>query len=516
MITKLNASKNKSKIVLFGLLAFVIVYFMYNLRRVLALAPDFVLAFCTTAVVLSVAVAVSFWLIFKKQKNFVYILVAWVIGLSVFYLVIFPPFTVPDEVTHYLTSYRISNYFLFNFSQASNEMVIIRDCDREFILKLDRFISADYIKSFYSSFSVFADNTAKAEVVADNAATNVPFGYIFSGFGIAIARLFKLSPFFTFVFGRCANIAAFTAMLVFAIKRMPIGKLVIASVSLLPIVLHLAASFSYDAITIAYAFCFIAQVMHIKKQDTVASKKDIALLLLFSILLAPSKLVYLPVVFVLLIIPTERFGLTPKKANVIKYGCLLITLVVFLLLQTPNFIGTVNDTETGLGAEPAYSLSWILANPLESLNILIDTFKEFGLNYVYQMFSRTLSWLNVELPLTICVAFAIIIFASFIKRKDETFTVDFTQKAWILLCVIGSALLVMLSMFIAVTPNNCPVILGVQGRYFIPLFFPLYLVLRNKFVIANKNIDKYLAVALVAISAVAASEVFTIIISPIA
>ena len=51
------------------------------------------------------------------------------------------------------------------------------------------------------------------------------------------------------------------------------------------------------------------------------------------------------------------------------------------------------------------------------------------------------------------------------------------QRVWILLLVGASAVLIWTSMYVAFTPPGADTISGVQGRYFLPLFWPLYLLL---------------------------------------
>lgn len=508
------ANKNRKLLSLCALFLGVIVYLLYNVRRVIVGDQGFVAVFCVFSAILSVAVGVSFWAIFKKQIDFIKVLTVWVIGLLFVYFFIFPPATVPDERAHYLSAYRISNYFLFDFSQVTNPSLIIRECDMDYANNLSLNVSPDYIKSFYSDVSVFADNTAKIEWLTEDSSGNAPFGYVFAAFGIAVARLLRLSPFCTFMLPRLMNVLAFCIMLRFAVRKIPVGKLAILSITLLPIVLHLAASLSYDAITIAYAFCFMAEVMHIKNGKTKADKKNIIALLCFAMLLAPSKLVYLPLIFIMLTIESNRFSDNAKKAKIIKYSCILGTLLFFLALQIPTFLSTVADTQTGIGTVPSYTIGFIIENPFATLKIFRDTILKFGASYFVQMFSKTLGWLNVDVPIILCGAFMITTVTSFLKRENETLKVEFCEKIWILVCIIGSVGLIMLSMFIAVTPSDSPVIHGVQGRYFIPLMLPFYFIFRNKFITVRPSLDKYIAAALIALSAIAASELFTIVVSP--
>lgn len=132
--------------------------------------------------------------------------------------------------------------------------------------------------------------------------------------------------------GRTANLIVFALLAALAVKAAPFGRRVFAAAALLPMTLHLAASFSRDSLLLGLAFAFTALCMQAIfgcKDGTVLPVRLWLPLAVFGILLAPAKLVYLPLAALFLLIPNSRFGQSAatKKAAYLA-GCVLLALSI--------------------------------------------------------------------------------------------------------------------------------------------------------------------------------------------
>ena len=58
----------------------------------------------------------------------------------------------------------------------------------------------------------------------------------------------------TLLLGRLANLLLFAALALWAVRWAPFGRRVLAAAALLPMTLHLAASFSRDSVLLGLAF----------------------------------------------------------------------------------------------------------------------------------------------------------------------------------------------------------------------------------------------------------------------
>ena len=106
--------------------------------------------------------------------------------------------------------------------------------------------------------------------------------------------------------GRLANLLLFAALSALSVRAAPFGKRVFTAAALLPMTLHLAASFSRDAPLLGCSFAFTALLLDAAfgpDRDKALSPARLAALLLCGVVLAPGKLVYLPLAALLLLVP---------------------------------------------------------------------------------------------------------------------------------------------------------------------------------------------------------------------
>ena len=107
--------------------------------------------------------------------------------------------------------------------------------------------------------------------------------------------------------------------------------------------LHLAASFSRDAPLLGLCFAFTALLLDAAfgpEKQKALSPARLALLLGCGVLLAPGKLVYLPLAALLLVVPAARLG---RHAKAKKCGYLAICLALALLLNTGLLADTLHS-----------------------------------------------------------------------------------------------------------------------------------------------------------------------------
>ena len=452
------------------------------------------LYFLSFALFAMLCVFVSYFYIVKKQIDISNICTIGLIAIGVVYTIMFLPGAVPDERVHFYSSYELSNYFSFNFEQAGTSNLIMRESDVGFVTStLKHLLNEDYYAEIKNGFSWFSAQNALVEYGGHNTmgGSNAPLGYIFSALGIAIARMFKFSPTLLYFFGRFFNVVSYALMVRWAIKRIPYGKMAIFAISFLPMNLHLMASYSYDAQIVAFVMLFVAQVLYMREKEDNISIKDIIVCSVFAILVGTSKLVYIPLVLLVFIIPKEKFGFSFKKTLLTKVMIFAIAVIFMIITQLGNLLETVTDVEVSWSGEDARSVSWILQNPLHAIKVYVDTIFVRGDFYLDSLVGYSLGFFQITVPGYCYIPFFGFLIYSFMSRSGEKSQICFGNKLWMTLLVIASIMLTLTSMMIAWTPLSYSTIEGVQGRYFIPLLIVVYLILRNKFIAVSPKTDKY-------------------------
>lgn len=247
-------------------------------------------------------------------------------------------------------------------------------------------------------------------------------------------------------------------------------------------------SCSPDAITISIAFLFIAYTLKLSLQEDKIKIIELVVLTILGIILSLCKIVYLPIILLIFIIPKEKFK--SLKIKLILLVCILIvcTLInlTWLNIASKYLVGYKNN-------KSASQVEYILNNPVEYIKILVYTINQNFDNYIVSMVGNSLTWSGRVSISTITVYFLLgcfIISNIFEKRKEWS-------NSQMFVCICGSVLTVLLiftSLYVQWTAKNKYIIDGVQGRYFIPIL-PLSIIISTKlFQVEKFNNEKIIKI----------------------
>ena len=263
---------------------------------------------------------------------------------------------------------------------------------------------------------------------------------------------------------RLANLLSYLTLIWLAIRLIPLGKWILLILAVSPMALFQAATISPDAISNGIGFLFIAGSLRFAKLEELGWRELGGLaLLIFLLFLGKLNLVAL-VILPFLLIPPSRFA--HKKL----YGSLLaITLVLFLIeVAGWNWIASSSSSSMVTDqADISGQLLHILSDPFAFLIMLLKDPVINGWNYI-------LGWTNGygyyywTPPLIVSLLYLLsLAFVLFMDSPSETRTGQFHV---ILVLVFATGYLAtVLPLYTSFTPLGSEVILGVQGRYFVPL-----------------------------------------------
>lgn len=481
----------------------VLVFFLYGVQRIKMMGyPQPTNTILIGLLLAAGALGIIFilllhWFSFCKNIRIERLFLFSAIVLSLAYMVFFAPISVPDEQAHYLSAYRLSNYFLFHFGQMGNQDLLIRSADLQFfkVFSTSGTLDAERYIQTIKGFSIFVDSSDIVTYSA-NAVTNVPLGYLASALGIALGRLLHLGSLPVFYLGRMFNMAQYIVLAYVSMRRIPFGKIVIFIISLFPMTLHLCASYSYDCMIIGVSMLFVSEVLRMIYGDSV-SRGQLIFCAVLCFVLAPSKLVYTPLLFLVLLIPAEKIKRVFPHPNVLKVLLIVVGILGLLVGQLGSLASYVS-TDSGAAyvewaGQEGYTLSWVLQNPVVTVVIFINTVLSMGDFYLSSLLGGSLGWLQITVPDLLCLPFAALFcLACLKKRQEEETPLGFLPKCWTLLLVLGCCGLILASMFLSWTPISSNVILGAQGRYFLPLLPALFLLLRSNAVTVDAKMDRHI------------------------
>lgn len=410
--------------------------------------------------------------------------------LGTCYSFVFTPFSVPDESYHYRATYAYSDILL---GKVTDDSVLVMRMDDNQVAE-GIALNASQYASEREHFQVFSTNQETIEVPADgyySIASNLPQVRILSALGLTLGQLVGLSGFLTFMLGRLFNFLGFALLVYAAVRITPLGKQVFMGCALLPMTLHVAASYSYDAVGIGLAFLLTALCLKAIYDPGLISKKLLIAIAITGILLAPWKMIYALLMGLVFLIPKERF-VNPRQSKYIKAAICFVVVAVLLLLKLTALTAITGITSTGgdgldhRGEETGtfYSLNDIISDPLSVAFLFVNTLFNQADFYYQTTIGGSLGWFQVGIasPWVLVAAFTILLLATvFISPADDK-VLSLKRRLISLLIVVAGGVSVIMAMFMGWTFNSEAVIQGVQGRYFIPLLPLALLVLRTSLI----------------------------------
>ena len=222
---------------------------------------------------------------------------------------VFPPTTVPDETHHYLSSYWLADCLQGQASFADSSSFPMRGSDWQMLSGSSNSISYDSYKVIFEDFELFdsSDKVYEASYSFSLGSENV-VAKLGSILAIVLGKALGLGAYPVFYLGRLLNSVYFILLTLAAYRLIPFAKNIIVCISLLPMTLHLAASFSYDSGIIGLALLLTALLCRSIVQDGSISSKELIAIGICVVFLAPCKLIYTPIGLLFFLIPKERFG----------------------------------------------------------------------------------------------------------------------------------------------------------------------------------------------------------------
>ncbi len=426
--------------------------------------------------------------------------------MGIIYLFVIPPYATPDEVAHINSAYHVSNVILHTTGEnEGGEIIAKRMCDtEEFSSTINR---GTYNHLIDSLFQETGDTSMKEK----HCVYTTPYlVYFVSGTGIAFARLLHMNWAGVLLMGGFFNVSFFVGMMYYAMKKLPFGKIALFAICMMPMTLQQTSSFSYDQMAITMAFLVTSLALRFAYGEEPVKKSEIVVYILASAMLVISKGgAYSAIVFLPFLLMFSKEKLTKK--NLLYAGGFTAGMALILLRGkiASFFAGSAASVTSAVDAVTehegayiawadsyAYGLSELLHQPRLFLQLLINTFQTNMDFYMESMIGSHLGWLTIKVATVYLIGFIAVLLLGVLLQEGEPVGIRMKDRfgMWVIgASAIGASMMAMLLYW---TPKETGSILGVQGRYFIPVLFLMALTLRNKAVVFKKNLNKVLVLTL--------------------
>lgn len=379
--------------------------------------------------------------------------------------ILVPQLSVNDENAHFYRSYSLTEG---NF--------LGKNCHypKETIRKI-----VDSEKRIYS-FDISQKNSDyTTKHICGSAGGYYPFMHLPQGVGIIMGKVIYDSPTLMVLLGRLTNLLFFTGSMYLIIKYVRIGKWVFFAIGLLPIMIHTAASLSYDTFNAVAILAFIAIIINLFGQKKPLSKKQLVTLVAVALLMALSKFTNIVLLLLLVVLPSSLFS---QQLWIAKKALLNKILLIIGILFVSIMAAYIWPIISGSTVSDANAQGRLNDNPLYMLVILYNTYINPFLGYTDIVMRGTVgefSSFQYHLPIfLVTTSFALIGFTLFAENKSEDrYFNNKVRTLSIMSCAVLAVSLLLITYALytkwAALPwrlgPNAIYADGVQGRYFTPL-----------------------------------------------
>ena len=422
----------------------------------------------------------------------------------IFFLVTMPTFKNHDEYYHWLKAYEVSQGTLMTPQEDGVQGSMMPEGVSK-VFPTD-WTTLDY-QTMKELLGVKLNEDNKGILNPETAAVYSFVQYIPQATGIALARLVTDNVYLITYGGRIVNMIFALLVLYFAIKLMPFGKKLLLIPAMIPIAIEGFTSLSPDAMTISVAFFYIAYILHLAFGDKEQlGIKEKAILLISSIVIALCKIVYIPLVGLILIIPKEKFKKQGNKNKILNFcviaGIAVIINLIWLAISS-RYLSTFREGDSKIQVLLA------LQNPILYIQNVLYTFNLNGSNYLLSLFGADLGWGEL-IKLYSIVPYAFLGIYLFTAITDNELKDKFKryQIVWISLVVLAIVGLIFTSLYVQWTTVGQTSIAGIQGRYFLPIL-PLVMLLlgsvvKVKSLYNEEKVTKFVGISILVL------QIFTI------
>jgi uncharacterized membrane protein len=371
--------------------------------------------------------------------------VAAALFLGLAYVLVTPPFAVPDESNHFWRALAVSRGHLL--AARGLDSMPMPNAVEEFTWVIERTSPEQSLAAkLKTAASIRYDGRTGHPIRF--ASWYSPLPYV----AAAVVAALPLRPVAVFYGGRVANLFVAVLLIALAIRIAPQYGSIFAAAALLPMSLYELASLSADAATIALAFLFTALLLAARRRPWVIALSGFALAL--------CKPAYFLIALLAFVIPLrwrERIAIVGATA--------LGTLLSFLAAGRGAY-----NARAGLPVDAGAQLRCIASDPMHFARVMLHDVATNGRFYIEEMIGRfganelKLSPVVITIEILLLLAVAITCGAALRPR------VRVTALAIVAMTVAG----ILLSQYLIWSVVCGDSLEGVQGRYFLEIL-PLFL-----------------------------------------
>jgi hypothetical protein len=406
-----------------------------------------------------------------------FLAIGGLLGLA--FVVATPPLMVPDENAHLMRAVQISEFRMRaesvgpgpgigRYSRIGGYMP--EGVSGLIQLEYIDLLPAGRVKTSWerlrSGFAFGFDGPRSAQPF-DNTAAYPPVAYIPQAVALACVRAWHGPVLAGLYFARLLNLGCYLALVALAIRRTQVGATALAVIALLPMGLSLAASMSCDSLMIGCGFVVVAFGLN---RPSCSDRTSLALRIGCGIVLAASKFVYMPLLFLgmLDMLLCRRGDRRNMRVELVVIGVPLLAAGAWAMTLNPELVHFRQHSEPWVHVDVHAQVAYVVDHPLRFAAALWNTVTASVLGYAHT-FVGVLGWLTVVLPgrWTYLFAYAIGLASLFANERAAAIKPAVRAASLLLAAIVFVATQAVL--YVVWSGIAAPAIDGFQGRYLFPI-----------------------------------------------
>lgn len=399
------------------------------------------------------------------------------------FVFVVPPFQNPDEPMHFYRGYQVAKGHVFSTPDTAGLYGgDIPLSMRELVVKSEIEHNYDYEHRFFLNYGELFGYGYGGEKVFEgfpNTAIYSPLAYLPSALAHGLVGIFDGPLLVALYLARILSVLIALIAFMIVLRIIPFGKWIVFSVGLLPMTVASAASISADSMTLSLSMLFIATTFYIAFNKKSVSRWWWGVLFALTISMGLVKQAHIALVPLILLIPVLNTRYRNRQFYISMAGAIVGALALFLLWFKKTDQIVINFVPS---IQPGLQKTYMFQEPFDFLAALLTTYlTNYGNGTFIGLFGN-FGWLTATLPTLFIIVSALMLYFAVQAREKDEVRVDVLPvkqtrlfKLW---CVgVFMAVLVMISaaLYVYWTPYREKFIMGIQGRYFLPIL-PLLLI----------------------------------------
>lgn len=441
----------------------------------------------------------------KAEKCFLVSAIGW----GIIYLLLMPPYSYPDEPTHYAQANAYVNQIMGKDVRDEERQIYIRT---EELIDVVSFPSRESLYDYYDN--CFASDSATGYgtmgiVNGKGLSRASSLCYLPFEIGIWLARVLQLNYVWSFTLSNLIGLIFYTLIIYVAIYLLPTGKWILFLTAQFPLALSMATSFTYDLMNYALLtllFALFCRVLYKKEQ---INWRDALAFLIIGIIVFPIKYAYLPFCIFVVMLPNQKFGW--KHANIMKAAFVCICLAFAFkdnVLVSHFSSDTISQNQEAAIEERDFEISelyaesesnWkssdeIIGDKSNLIKYTYNTIYKYADYYWNGMIGMKIGWGDSFIPDFVYNIWWLLVLFAIIAREKEVYSFDKKIRMGTFLICILCVGAVYMAMLLFATPKgytDCP---SVGARYLLPVLLPLCIAMRGEKISISEGVSDELFV----------------------